>query len=35
VECYHDTERLLREHYLSYRTPDFELLPGMQPVIWG
>lgn len=35
AQHYHDAERLLREFYLSYRTPDFDLLVGKQQVIWG
>ncbi len=35
AETYHDTERILRELYVSYRTPDFDLLVGKQQVIWG
>lgn len=35
VEVYHDSERVLRELYLSYRTPGFDLLLGKQQVTWG
>lgn len=35
AELYHDTERILREFYISYRTPKFDILVGKQQVIWG
>ena len=35
AEVYHDSERLLREFYLSYRTPGYDLLIGKQQVAWG
>ncbi|MEN9726837.1 MAG: hypothetical protein RL434_1203 [Pseudomonadota bacterium] len=35
VELYDDAERLMRELYVSYRRPGFDLLLGKQQVIWG
>ena len=35
AEVYHDSERIMRELYVSYRTPGFDLLVGKQQVIWG
>ncbi|MGH8597402.1 MAG: hypothetical protein ACREXT_12160, partial [Gammaproteobacteria bacterium] len=35
AEVYDDAERILREFYVSYRTPRFDLLVGKQQVIWG
>ena len=35
AEVYDSTERVLRELYLSYRTPAFDLMIGKQQVIWG
>jgi hypothetical protein len=35
AEVYNDTERVMRELYVSYRTPGFDLLVGKQQVIWG
>lgn len=35
AEYYHGTERILRELYLSYRTPGFDFLLGKQQVTWG
>ena len=35
AELYDDSERILREFYVSYRTPRFDLLLGKQQVIWG
>jgi hypothetical protein len=35
AEVYDDSERILRELYVSYRTPGFDLLVGKQQVIWG
>jgi len=32
---YDDAERILREAYVSYRTPSFDLIVGKQQVIWG
>jgi hypothetical protein len=35
VELYDNAERIMRELYVSYRRPDFDLLVGKQQVIWG
>lgn len=35
AEVYHDSERILREFYVSYRRPGFDLLLGKQQVTWG
>ncbi len=35
AELYHDTERTLRELYVSYRRPHFDLLVGKQQIAWG
>lgn len=35
AKYYDGTERILRELYLSYRTPGFDLLVGKQQVAWG
>jgi len=35
AEVYHDGERILREFYVSYRRPGFDLLLGKQQVAWG
>ncbi|MGD9603049.1 MAG: DUF1302 family protein [Gammaproteobacteria bacterium] len=35
AEVYDDAERILREFYVSYRTPGFDLTLGKQQVIWG
>ncbi|MGE3774007.1 MAG: DUF1302 family protein [Gammaproteobacteria bacterium] len=34
-ELYDNAERILRELYVSYRTPGFDLMLGKQQVIWG
>ena len=34
-EVYDNAERILRELYVSYRTPGFDLMLGKQQVIWG
>lgn len=35
AELYHDGERMLRELYVSFRRPGFDLLVGKQQVAWG
>jgi hypothetical protein len=35
AELYHDRERILREAYISYRTPNFDLKIGKQQITWG
>ena len=35
AEVYHDRERILREAYISYRTPRFDLKIGKQQIAWG
>ena len=35
AEVYHDRERILREAYVSYRTPRFDLKVGKQQIAWG
>jgi hypothetical protein len=35
AELYDNSERILREFYLSWRTPGFDLMVGKQQVIWG
>ena len=35
VELYDNAERIMRELYVSYRRPEFDLLVGKQQVIWG
>ncbi len=35
AELYHTSERVLRELYLSYRKPGFDLKIGKQQVAWG
>lgn len=35
TEVYHDSERILRELYVSYRRPGFDLMVGKQQVAWG
>jgi hypothetical protein len=35
AELYHDSERILRELYISYRRPTFDLMVGKQQVAWG
>ena len=34
-ELYNTSERLLREFYVSYRKPSFDLLVGKQQIAWG
>jgi hypothetical protein len=34
-ELYHNSERVLRELYVSYRKPSFDLKLGKQQVAWG
>ena len=35
VKLYNSAEQVLRELYVSYRTPSFDLLVGKQQVSWG
>jgi len=35
AELYHDSERILRELYVSYRRPHFDLMLGKQQIAWG
>ena len=35
AEVYHDSERILREAYLSYRIPGVDLKIGKQQIAWG
>lgn len=35
AEVYHTSERILREAYLSYRRPTFDLKLGKQQIAWG
>ena len=35
AEIYHDRERVLREAYVSYRAPRFDLKIGKQQIAWG
>ena len=35
TELYNTSERLLREFYVSYRKPSFDLLIGKQQIAWG
>ncbi len=35
TELYNTSERLLREFYVSYRKPSFDLLVGKQQIAWG
>ena len=35
AEIYHDGERVLRELYVSYRRPSFDLKVGKQQIAWG
>lgn len=35
AEVYDNSERILRELYVSYRTPGFDVILGKQQVIWG
>lgn len=35
AEIYHDTERVMREFYVSYRVPTFDLKIGKQQIAWG
>ena len=35
AEIYHDRERILREAYISYRAPRFDLNVGKQQIAWG
>ena len=35
MEVYHTSERVLRELYVSYRRPKFDLKLGKQQVAWG
>ena len=35
AELYNTSERLLREFYVSYRKPSFDLLIGKQQIAWG
>lgn len=35
AELYNTSERLLREFYVSYRRPRFDLLVGKQQIAWG
>ena len=35
AEVYHDRERILREAYVSYRTPGIDLKIGKQQIAWG
>jgi len=35
AEVYNTAERTLREFYVAYRTPSFDLLVGKQQVSWG
>lgn len=35
AEVYHTSERILREAYISYRVPTFDLKVGKQQIAWG
>ncbi len=35
AELYNTSERLLREFYVSYRKPSFDILVGKQQIAWG
>jgi len=35
AEVYHTKERILREAYISYRKPNFDLKVGKQQIAWG
>ena len=35
AKVYHDSDRILREAYISYRTPNFDLAIGKQQIAWG
>jgi len=35
AKVYHDAERILREAYISYRIPNFDLKIGKQQIAWG